>query len=37
VPFHIDDTGLPFWYLEQYVRPGPTVTIYRLPPGLCQS
>jgi hypothetical protein len=36
VPFHVDDTGLPFWYLEHYARAGPTVTIYRLPPGLCQ-
>jgi hypothetical protein len=36
VPFHVDDTGLPFWYLEHYARAGPTVTIYRLPPDLCQ-
>jgi hypothetical protein len=35
VPFHVDDTGLPFWQLEQYAQPGPTVTIYRLPPDLC--
>jgi hypothetical protein len=36
VPFHVDDTGLPFWRLEQYSQPGPTVTIYHLSPGLCQ-
>jgi hypothetical protein len=36
VRFHVDDTGLPFWQLEQYAQPGPTVNVYRLPPGFCQ-
>jgi hypothetical protein len=35
VPFHVDDTGLPFWYLESYARPGPTVRVYRLPTEVC--
>jgi hypothetical protein len=35
VPFHMDDVGLPFWRLEQYSRPGPTIQVYRLPAGAC--
>ena len=30
VPFHVDDTAIPFWYLERE-RPGPTIKIYELP------
>jgi len=39
-PSHPDNTGIPFWYLEQYARPGPKILIYELssemfacPPG----
>jgi hypothetical protein len=29
-PAHPDNTGIPFWYLEAYARPGPTITVYEL-------
>jgi hypothetical protein len=29
-PSHPDNTGIPFWYLEQYERPGPKIIIYEL-------
>jgi 4-amino-4-deoxy-L-arabinose transferase-like glycosyltransferase len=32
-PAHPDDTGIPFWHVEAYARPGPSVTIYELPEG----
>jgi hypothetical protein len=31
VPYRIEDVATPFWSLEQYERPGPTVRIYALP------
>jgi hypothetical protein len=30
-PAHPDNTGIPFWYLESYARPGPKITVYELP------
>ncbi|MFN8521712.1 MAG: phospholipid carrier-dependent glycosyltransferase [Chloroflexota bacterium] len=30
LPFEIEDLYTPFWRLDQYERPGPTVRIYRL-------
>ena len=33
VPAHPDNTGIPFWYLEAYARPGPKITVYELPEG----
>jgi hypothetical protein len=33
IPAHPDNTGIPFWYLEAYARPGPKITIYELPDG----
>jgi hypothetical protein len=32
-PAHPDNTGLPFWHLDVYARPGPKITIYDLPEG----
>jgi hypothetical protein len=32
-PAHPDNTGIPFWYLEAYARPGPKITVYELPEG----
>ena len=32
-PAHPDNTGIPFWYLEAYARPGPKITAYELPEG----
>jgi hypothetical protein len=32
-PAHPDNTGIPFWYLSTYARPGPKITIYELPEG----
>jgi hypothetical protein len=32
-PAHPDNTGIPFWYLDDYARPGPKITIYELPEG----
>jgi hypothetical protein len=32
-PAHPDNTGIPFWYLNTYARPGPKITIYELPDG----
>jgi hypothetical protein len=32
-PAHPDNTGIPFWYLDAYARPGPKITIYELPEG----
>jgi hypothetical protein len=32
VPFRLDDLMTPFWSLEQYERPGPTIRIYSLAP-----
>ncbi|MCC6177246.1 MAG: phospholipid carrier-dependent glycosyltransferase [Chloroflexi bacterium] len=31
VPAHPDDTGIPFWYLGAYARPGPRIDVYELP------
>jgi hypothetical protein len=33
VPAHPDNTGIPFWYLDAYARPGPKITIYEIPDG----
>ena len=32
-PAHPDNTGIPFWYLQAYARPGPKITVYELPEG----
>jgi hypothetical protein len=32
-PAHPDNTGIPFWYLEAYARPGPKIAVYELPDG----
>jgi hypothetical protein len=32
-PAHPDNTGIPFWYLGAYARPGPKITVYELPEG----
>jgi len=32
-PAHPDNTGIPFWFLDAYARPGPKVTLYELPEG----
>ena len=32
-PAHPDNTGIPFWYLDAYARPGPKITVYDLPEG----
>jgi 4-amino-4-deoxy-L-arabinose transferase-like glycosyltransferase len=32
-PAHPDNTGIPFWFLDDYARPGPKITIYELPDG----
>jgi hypothetical protein len=32
IPFDLEDLYSPFWLLDRYERPGPTVTIYELPP-----
>jgi len=32
-PAHPDDTGIPFWYLDAYERPGPRITIFEVPEG----
>jgi len=32
-PAHPDNTGIPFWHLEAYARPGPKITVYELPEG----
>jgi hypothetical protein len=29
-PAHPDNTGIPFWYLDAYARPGPKITVYEL-------
>jgi hypothetical protein len=34
VPYRLEDMMTPFWSLEQYERPGPTVRIYSLTPLL---
>jgi hypothetical protein len=33
LPFDLEDLYSPFWRLERYQRPGPTVTVYELPPS----
>jgi hypothetical protein len=33
LPFDLEDLYSPFWGLERYQRPGPTVTVYELPPS----
>jgi hypothetical protein len=32
LPFDLEDLYSPFWSLERYERPGPTITVYELPP-----
>jgi hypothetical protein len=32
-PAHPDNTGIPFWFLDAYARPGPRITVYDLPAG----
>jgi hypothetical protein len=32
IPFDLEDLYSPFWGLARYERPGPTITIYELPP-----
>jgi hypothetical protein len=32
LPFRLEDMMTPFWSLEQYERPGPTIRIYSLAP-----
>lgn len=32
-PAHPDNTGIPFWFLDAYARPGPKVTIYEMTPS----
>jgi hypothetical protein len=32
IPFDLEDLYSPFWGLERYERPGPTITVYELPP-----
>jgi len=29
-PAHTDNTGIPFWYLDAYARPGPKIVVYEL-------
>lgn len=36
VPLNVDDVALPFWSLERYARPGPTIRVYELAPEACQ-
>jgi len=31
LPFDLEDLYSPFWSLDRYERPGPTITIYELP------
>ena len=35
LPLSIDNPGLPFWQVERYARPGPTIRVYAVPPGSC--
>ena len=32
IPFDLEDLYSPFWGLGRYERPGPTITVYELPP-----
>ncbi|HZO28857.1 MAG TPA: glycosyltransferase family 39 protein [Chloroflexota bacterium] len=32
IPFDLEDLYSPFWRLDRYERPGPTITVYELPP-----
>jgi hypothetical protein len=32
IPFDLEDLYSPFWSLDRYERPGPTITVYELPP-----
>jgi len=32
-PAHPDDTGIPFWHLGAYARPGPRIEVYELADG----
>jgi 4-amino-4-deoxy-L-arabinose transferase-like glycosyltransferase len=32
-PAHPDDTGIPFWHLGAYARPGPSIAVYEVPEG----
>ena len=31
MPFDLEDLYSPFWGLDRYERPGPTITVYELP------
>jgi hypothetical protein len=31
IPFDLEDLYSPFWSLDRYARPGPTITVYELP------
>ena len=37
VPYSQDEIFTPFWNLEQYDRPGPTIRIYLLNPELAHG
>ena len=32
-PAHPDDTGIPFWNLDAYARPGPSIAIFEVTDG----
>ena len=32
IPFDLEDLYSPFWWLDRYERPGPTITVYELSP-----
>jgi hypothetical protein len=32
LPFDLEDLYSPYWRLDRYERPGPTITVYELPP-----
>ena len=31
IPFDLEDLYSPYWGLDRYERPGPTITVYELP------
>jgi hypothetical protein len=35
LPLSIDNAGLPFWQVERYARPGPSIRVYAVPPSNC--
>jgi hypothetical protein len=37
LPFHLESMYTPFWSLEQWERPGPTVSVYSLAPVAARS